>query len=650
MYDEPFIDVDEWRDAPTRHRYMHGGFKGTELLFSFYFPPADQYGGRFFQPLQAVSGSENSAPQAMHQANGVGFAAASGAYLVESNQGAKDMFGGSAEANAAVAEYSRTVAAEMYGAHRPYGYVYGGSGGAFKTLGCVENIPGVWDGSVPFVHGTPVSIPHFFTVQAHAMRVLGPKFPQIIDAIDPGGSGDMYAGLTDEEAEALREITRFGFPPRAWFNFHKIAFGYTGVFTTLVDRIVDGDPTYFEDFWTKPGYLGADPTPSLKAARIQHPTRISALVMPDEARQIGLPLIMATSQRDSGVSFPAALRVVDLPKGNLQGASIIVKSGGAAGHILYIAGVVRDAIMVGFGQGHFHAMAQLRPGDEIEIDNSIYLATQTYHRHQIQDPEFYAWDQYKGPDGQPLYPQRPLLPGREVQSGGATQSGRFHGKVIVMQALMDEAAYPWSADWYRARVKAQLGAELDDRYRLWFVDHTLHTTQSASPADPRPVATTRVISYQGVLQQALRDLAAWVEKGVPPPDSCGYSVEDAQVRLPARAAARKGVQPTVELTANGAARAEVKVGEAVAFEAMIEAPPGAGPVVRAEWDFEGAGQYPLTSDITQSPSVTTSAIYAFEAPGTYFPALRATVQRDGETEKTAYARVQNLGRVRIVVS
>jgi hypothetical protein len=650
VYDEPFIDVDEWRDAPTRHRYMHGGFKGTELLFSFYFPPADQYGGRFFQPLQAVSGSENSAPQAMHQANGVGFAAASGAYLVESNQGAKDMFGGSAEANAAVAEYSRTVAAEMYGAHRPYGYVYGGSGGAFKTLGCVENIPGVWDGSVPFVHGTPVSIPHFFTVQAHAMRVLGPKFPQIIDAIDPGGSGDMYAGLTDEEAEALREITRFGFPPRAWFNFHKIAFGYTGVFTTLVDRIVDGDPTYFEDFWTKPGYLGADPTPSLKAARIQHPTRISALVMPDEARQIGLPLIMATSQRDSGVSFPAALRVVDLPKGNLQGASIIVKSGGAAGHILYIAGVVRDAIMVGFGQGHFHAMAQLRPGDEIEIDNSIYLATQTYHRHQIQDPEFYAWDQYKGPDGQPLYPQRPLLPGREVQSGGATQSGRFHGKVIVMQALMDEAAYPWSADWYRARVKAQLGAELDDRYRLWFVDHTLHTTQSASPADPRPVATTRVISYQGVLQQALRDLAAWVEKGVPPPDSCGYSVEDAQVRLPARAAARKGVQPTVELTANGAARAEVKVGEAVAFEAMIEAPPGAGPVVRAEWDFEGAGQYPLTSDITQSPSVTTSAIYAFEAPGTYFPALRATVQRDGETEKTAYARVQNLGRVRIVVS
>ena len=124
------------------------------------------------------------------------------------------------------------------GRHRPYGYVYGGSGGAFKTIGCVETQPGVWDGSVPFVHGSPVAIPNVFTVQAHAMRVLQGKFPQVVDAIEPGGSGDMYAGLTTEEKEALQEVTRMGFPPRAWFNVQKIAFGYTGVFTTLVDQIV----------------------------------------------------------------------------------------------------------------------------------------------------------------------------------------------------------------------------------------------------------------------------------------------------------------------------------------------------------------------------------------------------------------------------
>ena len=151
----------------------------------------------------------------------------------------------------------------------------------------------------------------------------------------------MYAGLNAEEREALLEVTRMGFPPRAWFNAKKIAFGYTGVFTTLVDRIVDGDPTYFDDFWTKPGYLGANPTESLKRARIQQPTKIRRWSCPTKPAQMGLPLTMPTSQTQSGVQFPAALRMENLPAGNLQGASIIVKSGGAKGHILYIAGVVR---------------------------------------------------------------------------------------------------------------------------------------------------------------------------------------------------------------------------------------------------------------------------------------------------------------------
>ena len=648
MYARPFIDVDEWRDTPVRHRYVHGGFEDTELLFSFYLPPSDSYRGRFFQPLQAVSGDENTAPMSMNQAFGVDFAIASGGYLVESNQGSRDMFGGSAEANAAVAQYSRTVAAEMYGAHRPFGYVYGGSGGAFKTLGCVETFADVWDGSVPFVHGTPVSIPNFFTVQAHALRILGPKFPQIVDALEPGG-GDMYAGLNAEEADALREVTRFGFPPRAWFNFRRIAIGYTGVFTSLVDRIVDGDPTYFDDFWTKPGYLGANPPDSLKAARIQRPTRISALIMPDEARALGLPLSMSAAQTQSGVSFPAALRLEDLPSGALQGATVMVRSGDASGHQFYVAGVVRGAVMVGFGQGHFHAMAALRPGDDVFLDNSIYLATQTYHRHQIPASEYCAWDQYKGPDSKPLYPQRPLLPGQDVQSGGATMSGRFHGKMIVVQALMDEAAYPWGADWFRARVKAVHGPEFEDRYRLWFVENAMHVTQGVGPNDPRPVASTRVVSYQGVLQQALRDVAAWVERGVAPPESTDYGLDDGQVVVPASATARRGVQPVVRLEANGGTRAAARVGETVEFEAVVEVPPGTGVVAMVEWDFEGDGRFPVKSELGPPTSSTSlRQTYVFERPGTYFPAVRVASRRRGDT--SLYAQPKNIGRVCVVVA
>ena len=39
LFKEPYIDLDEWRSKPVRHRYVHGGFKGTEARFSFYFPP-----------------------------------------------------------------------------------------------------------------------------------------------------------------------------------------------------------------------------------------------------------------------------------------------------------------------------------------------------------------------------------------------------------------------------------------------------------------------------------------------------------------------------------------------------------------------------------------------------------------------------------
>ena len=35
---DPYVDVDEWRDEPVRHRYVHGGFEGTECRFSLYFP------------------------------------------------------------------------------------------------------------------------------------------------------------------------------------------------------------------------------------------------------------------------------------------------------------------------------------------------------------------------------------------------------------------------------------------------------------------------------------------------------------------------------------------------------------------------------------------------------------------------------------
>jgi hypothetical protein len=154
-----------------------------------------------------------------------------------------------------------------------------------------------------------------------------------------------------------------------------------------------------------------------------------------------------------------------------------------------------------------------------------------------------------------------------------------------------------------------------------------------------------------VVHQALRDLSTWVEKGVTPPESTHYQVIEGQVIIPGKAATRRGVQPVVTLTVNGGVRAEIPVGQPVTFQGMIEVPPGTGQVVKAEWDFEGAGDYPVAGEIKTNASgaqATTAATHTFSKRGTYFPALRASSQR--KPDNTSYARIENLGRVRVVVT
>jgi hypothetical protein len=86
LFTQPYIDIDEWRAVPVRHRYVHGGFKDTETRFSFYFPPKAQYRGRFFQHITPVPDDENLAQKVPPGGyNKIGFAIDSGAYFVETN-------------------------------------------------------------------------------------------------------------------------------------------------------------------------------------------------------------------------------------------------------------------------------------------------------------------------------------------------------------------------------------------------------------------------------------------------------------------------------------------------------------------------------------------------------------------------------------
>ncbi|MFN7919427.1 MAG: hypothetical protein U0Q16_04980 [Bryobacteraceae bacterium] len=349
---DPFIDLDEWRDTPVRHRYVHGGFRGTEARFSIYFPPKERYQGRFFQHVTPVPINEKEGTTGSGTGDQIGFAFSSGAYFLITNQGGMaalrtDPTLGAHRVNAAAARYARQIAAEMYGAHRTYGYAYGGSGGAFRTIGGFENVAGVWDGAVPYVAGSPQAIPNVFTARLLALRVLEDKFPAILDAVEPGGSGDIYAGLDKEQRDVLAEVTRLGFPVPAWFNYKTIGMG---AFSILFETMVARDPKYFEEFWTVPGYAGADPSGSLRRARVQQRAAVKRVILKEDP---GKPAHSAAGA--GGVdqawqppaSPPAGFQLESLPAGNLQMATVTVKTGEAAGTTFPLGKVDGDTVFVG---------------------------------------------------------------------------------------------------------------------------------------------------------------------------------------------------------------------------------------------------------------------------------------------------------------
>jgi len=662
----PYVDVDEWRDKPIRHRYVHGGFKGTETRFSFYFPPKEKYEGRFFQYITPFPDNEYLSQGASGEEDKIGFSVSSGAYFIETNGGGRIDFGkpgfasdpsiGAYRANAASAQFSRVVAVQIFGGKRPYGYAFGGSGGAYRTIGGIENTEDVWDGVVPYVVGSPMAIPNVFTVRMHAMRVLKDKLAQIIDAVEPGGSGDMYAGLNAEEKDALQEVTKMGYPPKSWFGYKTM--GIHG-FLVLYQGVVMADRKYFtDDFWKVPGYLGANPPPSLLKARIQKVSKIKAGIPVDEAARLGL--IESPSAQERGTAeaawksmgekegtMPVAFQLEDmLPDIDFPGGDLVIKSGTAVGKTLQLTKIAGDKVII--GPADARVLAQVKQGDEVQVDNSNFLAVQTYHRHQVPGNEYKVWDQFRDKDGKPIYPQRPMMLGPLFtrSASGVLPGGKYKGKMIVLASLWDREAFPWQADWYRLKVMENLGAETDNHFRLWYTDHALHGDLTKQE-DP-----THTVSYLGVLQQALRDLSAWVEKGIAPPATTNYNIEDGQVIVPPTATERKGIQPVLTLKANGGERAEVKVGEPVTFNAIIELPQNTGKIVAAQWDFEGAGSFgvegKLIPDGNSSTRVTLKTSHVFTKPGTYFTTLRGVAHRQGDV-RTPYARIQNLARVRIIV-
>lgn len=424
---------------------------------------------------------------------------------------------------------------------------------------------------------------------------------------------------------------------------HALAVLYPGV------RAMD--PSYFDDYWSVPGYLGADPSASVHRDRIQHQTEVSRLLTASELSTAGITVgdnpggstgAADDAWRGSEAGESVAVRLTRAPSTDPQATELLVETGAAAGARIIVTHVIGDIAI--FTPGQIDSTNALATGDRITVDNSGFLALQTYHRHQVPSEDYAAWNQFRYPDGTPRYPQRPFLVGPLFAMGaaGTVQCGVFEGKMIVIESLLDREAYPWQADWYRRKVVEHLGDKTDNHFRLWVTDNALHGDFAAQEHP------NHTVSYLGVLQQALRDISAWVEKGTAPPCTTEYDIVDSQMYLPADATLRQGVQPTVTLTVNGKDRANISVGDDVVLEVRAETP-GIGSIIALEWDSDGSGHFTTKDVEIPAPIIVDQTRQKFAEPGVYFPTVRVVAHRDGRAD-TPFARLQNLRRVRVVVS
>jgi len=487
-------------------------------------------------------------------------------------------------------------------------------------------------------------------------RILRDKLKAVVDAVEPGGSGNPFEGLSVDQRLALADLYRCGYPRGAEFLIDPD--NYTGQifeWAWSADLIGHMDPTYFTDFWSKPGYAGHD-TPQQFADDIIEATAtvrkvvtaadIAAAVATGgpEARSASTMLVNRLP-KDSvvGVVFD------EIPKGYLIGAGFAIASGAAAGRTLYCTSQAGQTFLANaIDQAGNLRFAGVQPGDRIQINNRPFLAYCSWYKHHVvESDEGFAAQML---DGAPLYPQRSVQVPATIFSGGRN-TAKFEGKMIWYQHTHDTAVWPGPAFYYAEEIKKAQGEDgARKRYRLRFTEHAHHIPAPAMPKTGIPVAATRLIDYMPHIEQGLHDLVAWVEKGVEPAETHAV-YRDGKVVLPPTAAERGGIQPVVRATANGTAHATVKPGQPVTLEVAAEVPPGAGTLIVIEWDFDGEGAFPFkhTGLDGKSRSVTLNTTHVFDKPGTYFPAVRAVSHRDGDTNAKAL-RIENLGRVRVTVA
>jgi hypothetical protein len=551
---------------------------------------------------------------------------------------------------AAATQVAKSYANKLYGnSAKIYSYFWGCSGGGTVSMAAAENVTGVWDGVQPQCIGTSGDAPyHSFYWQAlYTMAIPQAKRDAIAAAAVPGGTGDVYAGLNDEEKSVLDEFLAAGYPLPIIGNHFKNL-------TPLVDPIDIrlADPGYENDFWSKRGYAGANPPKYLTAAKVDGYAAITGITrdaagVPTAVQfdPAALPTLGTTGDNyleywvygaDGKTRLVDPKRAVGVPTDNKRRFSLMGKLDFATGK-LTLGGTSKDP----FGgvtviTNSPVLLNALKVGGKIRINNRFILAMYYYPRYS-NIPGVRSHDQYRNADGSPKYPQRKdisvLSHSNYRTMGGRIETGAVTTKTMIIEGRSDNLSWPIFNASYVQRIQMTLGARANDTMRFYLHDNGRHATGGGEP---------------GIFQQSMQDLMAWAEKGIAPPPSTSYTIHSGQVVPPDIAAERHGLQPVMNLTANSVTRATVAVNQPVNLASKIEMPPATGQIVKYNWTIAGVNEAATLVDQPQ-PLVSLNRTISFDKPGTYVVRLTVNGQRDGLLAPANQSLLQNFKEVRVVV-
>ena len=677
FFGPPYIDKDEERDKPEPHRYVHGGFEGTDTRFAFWLPPKEQWGGRMYQPLEGANAGHEEvfAGPLGEDIGGLASTFRLGGYMCESNMGHigdvmdpkagtdPTIYGWRAAAESG--RFSKFVAEQVLGARPHHSYVWGGSGGARRSPLCLAYAPDVWDAAMPFMgdamdgdHGDfnrLRTLAQHFCAMFNVQRVLGDKISSVIDAMSPGGSGDPFVGLDTHQREELASLYRLGYPRGDEFMIAQ-PMGQIWLWSSMAERLQKELPDYWEAFWTEPGHVGFDQPQLVQRDLIDARATVARPILakeimdeprfqaPEFAQLRGMTALFAGLNDMWDV--PMVIELDNVPPGYRLGAGLRITTGQAAGRQLYaIQGVDNVFLCDGEGEASNLRFTGVLPGDEVHVDNHAFLAYCYMYRHHLHD-----WVEYDflRVDGRPIYPQYELPEMSPFM--GTLHTGKYEGKLMWVHHTHDASLWPSQGVGMKNNVERERGVDDAHRYfRLRWTENAEHVPPAMAASAPGRNNNTWLIDYAPVIEQCLADLADWVENDADPPNSA-FSYKDGKVTLPDTAAERGGIQPVVRVDANGGARAEVGVGEEVTLHVHAEVPTGAGTMIGAKWDFDGSGTYPFAHEVDGSAaSIDLSTTHSYDRPGTYYVTALVESHRDGDVKATA-RRIPNVASARVIVT